>query len=387
MALLKGNDLLNKTQCNALRGIAIIAIFLHNFCHWVTPIAIWENEYNFNMSFSNKMWHYLTDGGIDIYLPIQLFSFFGHYGVAIFLFLSGWGLVMKYEREDSARSTSFQFIKYHWLKLFRLMLLGLIVSLILHTIYDMSYRENWFQHLVAQLMLCNNVLKHPNFNIIPGPYWFFGLMLEVYVIYRVIIFPFSNIKNQKWRWLKWFIPVTLVIWAIGIQMPLINRPTILSYLRYNAVVAMLPFTIGVLVARFGFPKIPKWTLVIIASVSLAGLMLVNFNYYAWLWGHLVVIVGATSFIMLFRSHNAKAQQRLNSTLKPLVWMGALSSCIFVVHPFVRVPFVKVVLLRQDPVSPTVYLWIALYIAVTILLACAYKYFLKLYPEPKLKTIN
>ena len=108
MKLLKGNDLLNANQCNALRGIAIIGIFLHNFCHWLKPGIILENEYNFNFNFSRQMWDYLTQGGIDMYLPIQFFSFFGHYGVPIFLFLSGFGLVMKYENENNEKSGAIQ---------------------------------------------------------------------------------------------------------------------------------------------------------------------------------------------------------------------------------------------------------------------------------------
>ena len=33
----------------------------------------------------------------DWNLPVHLLSFFGHYGVPVFLFLSAYGLVMKYE--------------------------------------------------------------------------------------------------------------------------------------------------------------------------------------------------------------------------------------------------------------------------------------------------
>ena len=37
---------LNRTECNALRGLAIIGIFLHNYCHWLGPI-VKENEYQY----------------------------------------------------------------------------------------------------------------------------------------------------------------------------------------------------------------------------------------------------------------------------------------------------------------------------------------------------
>ena len=38
--------ILSRPACNALRGLAIIGIFLHNYCHWLGPI-IKENEYQF----------------------------------------------------------------------------------------------------------------------------------------------------------------------------------------------------------------------------------------------------------------------------------------------------------------------------------------------------
>ena len=36
-------EFLTRAECNALRGVAIIGIFLHNFCHWL-PGIIRENE-------------------------------------------------------------------------------------------------------------------------------------------------------------------------------------------------------------------------------------------------------------------------------------------------------------------------------------------------------
>lgn len=45
--------LLSRTECAALRGLAIIGIFLHNYCHWL-GMAVKENEYTFTMSKSSS---------------------------------------------------------------------------------------------------------------------------------------------------------------------------------------------------------------------------------------------------------------------------------------------------------------------------------------------
>ena len=54
------DKMLNRTECNILRGIAIAGIVLHNYCHWLRPI-VKENEYQFNQHnvdwFNNVMAH------------------------------------------------------------------------------------------------------------------------------------------------------------------------------------------------------------------------------------------------------------------------------------------------------------------------------------------
>ena len=95
-----------------MRGIAIMAIMLHNYCHWLN-FAVKENEYQFHSDRAAAFWQSLTTP--DGMLPIQLLSFLGHYGVPVFLFLSGYGLVLKYERENEPSYRPLPFIKFHYL--------------------------------------------------------------------------------------------------------------------------------------------------------------------------------------------------------------------------------------------------------------------------------
>ena len=69
-----------------MRGIAIMAIMLHNYCHWLNG-TVRENEYKFHADRAAGMWQALTSPD-DLFLANML-SFFGHYGVPVFLFLSG----------------------------------------------------------------------------------------------------------------------------------------------------------------------------------------------------------------------------------------------------------------------------------------------------------
>ncbi len=84
---------LSLNECSAIRGIAIIMIFVHNYCRWIFSAK--ENEYQFSRERVNVLNDALSNFNWDF--PAQIFSFFGHYGVPIFLFLSAYGLVKKYE--------------------------------------------------------------------------------------------------------------------------------------------------------------------------------------------------------------------------------------------------------------------------------------------------
>ena len=111
----------------ALRGLAIIGIFLHNYCHWLNPV-VKENEYTYSQHRVDAFNHAVLHA--DALLPMHLLSFFGHYGVPIFLFLSAYGLVKKYETSapissSNTNDTGFlHFASIHFLKLFRMMIVG-----------------------------------------------------------------------------------------------------------------------------------------------------------------------------------------------------------------------------------------------------------------------
>ena len=78
------HQLLTRAECKAMRGLAIIGIFMHNYCHWLNPV-VKENEYQYFQS--NTDWFKQVLSAPDELLPMHLLSFFGHYGVPVFLFL------------------------------------------------------------------------------------------------------------------------------------------------------------------------------------------------------------------------------------------------------------------------------------------------------------
>ena len=72
-------SILTRKACNALRGLAIIGIFMHNYCHWLGPI-VKENEYQYFQH--NVDWLNQVMASMDLNLPVHLLSFFGQIGRA-----------------------------------------------------------------------------------------------------------------------------------------------------------------------------------------------------------------------------------------------------------------------------------------------------------------
>ena len=124
-------ELLTRTECTAMKGIAILGIMLHNYCHYVRDI-VRENEFTWQQSKCDRLWEVLQQP--DDLLPMHLLSFFGHYGVTVFLFLSGFGLVMKYEQSPLSEVGIWRFVRYNYLKLFRIFIVGFVLFTLLDAI-------------------------------------------------------------------------------------------------------------------------------------------------------------------------------------------------------------------------------------------------------------
>ena len=94
----------------------------------------------------------------------HLLSFFGHYGVPIFLFLSAYGLVAKYENAkplSPSQNTNtihepntFRFLCYHWLKLFRMMIVGFSAFVLVDAITEGQHHYD-VMDIVAQMGICS----------------------------------------------------------------------------------------------------------------------------------------------------------------------------------------------------------------------------------------
>ena len=370
-----GNDVekLTRTECNALRGLAIIGIFLHNYCHWLRPV-VKENEYQYIQRNVDNLYQVLQ-GSWDELFFFHILSFFGHYGVPIFLFLSAYGLTMKYEQklptgptnnqETQPKLPLFGFIKYHWLKLFRMMIVGFVAFTIVDNITKGPHLYK-VMDIIGQMGLFNNLLPHPDDVIWPGPYWFFGLMLQLYIVYRLLLY------RRHWLW-----NVGLIVLSLAIQLACDPESDALNRWRYNFIGGMLPFGAGLLYARYVRPWSTATNFVAFI-LSVLAILLMSFSYLTWYFVPLAICIASITFVKLISRLEVAIGCKSLSFMNILSWVGSISAALFVCHPITRKIFI--------PISKAGDYWtgLLLYIIASLCLAWLFKELMKKIPSPKLK---
>ena len=327
---------LSKDDNAALKGAAILMIVLHNFCHWILPVT--ENEYSFELNKSMMWLENFCNGGPHVIL--NFLSFWGHYGVAVFLFLSGFGLVRKYESPTSGTLEFLPFMKHNYLKLWKLLFIAVIIQCFID--FDI-----WNFVL---LTFASNLI--PEAELVNGPWWFFSLIIQCYCLYALCFYRKNNIRPV----IAALISLSILVIALILDAP----EDIFRYIRLNIFGWVLPFASGVIFARKRF-EIPVWG----CLVALVLFFLSEFNAFAWTIAPALVCIG---FIPLMKMVKGKIRAFLSFT-------GVISAAMFVIHPLTRNPIIYYIYDEYDFPGKE-YLCIFVYIALTYLFAYGYHRILK-----------
>jgi hypothetical protein len=231
------------------------------------------------------------------------------------------------------------------------------------------FQFHW-DNVIAQLLMYINVLPEPEKTIWPGIYWFFGLMMELYIVYRLLLY-----RRSSW------IVVALIVVCWLLQAFCDPEGDTLNRLRYNCIGGMLPFGLGIIAARVRtlrtgstFPTDSEyapygpilWLLVFVISVALVFAM--SFNFYTWLLLLPVFIIFGTI---------ALVKEMPKWMLSIVTWFGSISAAMFVAHPIARKLFITVAW-KQD-----IYDGLMLYIIAVIAISWAVKQLIDRIPQPKL----
>lgn len=302
---------MTRKECSVLRGIAIICIVLHNFCKRV-PFAVPENEYSFNLDNALLFWKTMQWDTVFI----QFFSFWGHLGVPVFVLLSGYGLALKY---DKAATLDWKtFLWKHYKKLCYPMVGGLLAYYVIMYLMAPSEYNGILdifplKKFLAQLTMTINLLPEPHKQILPGPYWYFGMTMQLYVIYLLFVYK---------RPTNWIILTATGIFVISLFLE--PYPSLLIWIKINAIGWLLPFAYGILLGRKNDDIFSRHAIILTLG-ALIVTALMSLTYYTWLLVPLSAAMLAVSIVSVI--------PHILSDIFDFV--GKISMYVFVIHPIVR----------------------------------------------------
>lgn len=192
---------ISKDDTNIIKGIGILLIVLHNFFHWISP-SPGENEFNFSPErifyFFKELYAYPGEV-INI-----LFSYFGHFGVQLFLFISGYGMTLSLLKKNMSWGG---FLVTRLKKLYPLLFTGIVVFFVYTRLVDGIYLSKYaWQELSYKTLFVHTLLPKSGMGHI-GPWWFFGLIFQLYVF-----FPFLLKIMQKYQW-KGFLGICILAYG------------------------------------------------------------------------------------------------------------------------------------------------------------------------------
>ena len=301
---------LSKEQSYFIKGLAISLIMIHNFVDKIQDIHC--NEMYFSMEYRDVFLSNVFSTSLIWYI----LSYAGWIGVPLFLFLSGYGLTKKYNAQKN-KLNSITYIKSHVIKLLKLLLPVYLLYIIIdqfcfHEIYGI-------RSILAHMTFTINLLSYGDngFYLEPGVYWFFGAILQFY-----ILFLFIRKLNCKWLCVIGIAFLCIHYFALYFA----DKDTMV-WIRQNCFGWGPSFVLGIIAAKTHITIPDRWK-------SLVGLMSFIILCISLLTKFLAPLVEISTIVLTICLLNF-------IRAKWIYFLGAISASIFVLHPFFRMVFLNV----------------------------------------------
>ncbi|MGB1210949.1 peptidoglycan/LPS O-acetylase OafA/YrhL [Lacinutrix venerupis] len=315
---MKINSILSKTDSLVIKGIGILLIISHNFLHWLKPM-IGENEFSYNSIYVENFFSSIKSNPINVLQYI--IAFLGHYGIYLFIFISGYGLTILYLNTTINYK---EFIKKRLAKLYPVFTIALIALFIYnYLIFKQEFNSNDAINFLLRFTLLANLIPKKVF-VLNGPFWFYSLIVQLY-----LLFPFLISLLKKNPRILYIISVIafIVVFLFNEQLSHINFS-----LYYNFVGHLPVFIFGIIYAVKGnvISTYLKW----MALTALIIIVLSFYNRYFWYLSGLSVLILFLYLFTYFKKYNFSKK-----VLNFIIYTGGLSYYLFAVHGFIRKPWV------------------------------------------------
>lgn len=313
---------LTRADASVIKALAILMIVAHNYFHQVKPFP-GENEMAFHAETFWKMVFQIAEHPFDAFHPIA--SFFGHYGVHIFLFMSGYGLTKKalgyVQKHGGISWTDLWKVSLNQIaKIVSLTLVGVsILCLYKYIAWGTLLDEEFFTKYLVFLTFTEN-LRPGDFGYFVSVWWFMALIVQFYLLFPII---FKGLSRHAYLTLS--IGVVCQLLAVSIYEPLLEQHVLVYATPLGQ---MVLFMLGGYLAMGR--RLSRW--IVLPLVVVLPLTFIDPNFF-----HLS-FVAVTVFLMLAYG---LLRERLIAS-KTLLWIGGMSMFIYIVHGDLRWQVIPVV---------------------------------------------
>ena len=172
---------LSKNESNLIKGISILLIIFHNYFHIIPP-SPGENQFSFSALNFERFRQLLIADPFSIIRYIL--AYFGHYGVQMFIFISGYGLYISIKNREIPY---FKFLGDRVKKLYPTLLIIVIFLLVVIPIWEKGINPRTIKSLLLKLTLLFNFIPGEAMSV-TGPFWFFSLIFQLYIIFAFLVY-------------------------------------------------------------------------------------------------------------------------------------------------------------------------------------------------------
>ena len=356
----------SKDDSLIIKGLAILTIMLHNLFHWVPPFT-GENEFSFAAERVSLFTNLLTKQP-QHFINIA-FSFLGHFGVQVFIMISGYGLTKSMLNKPQNWAP---FMGSRLKKIYPLLIVAILAYTATTFIItkQMPAFDVW-REICRKLLLIHTLIPNSGLSVC-GPWWFFGLIVQLYVLFPILL-HMTKLYGTK------TLAITIVLSYIWIFTALYNydhpKGDLLS--MQNSIGHLPEFCFGIWLALTP-RKISNWWL--LPALIVFGLGNIYQSFYPFTFLAVCIV-----FVIIYDIVRKPITSHV-IVRRPIAFLGSVSMFLFAVHGFLREPFLNLASSSNAAIGLlAAIMFIATSIAIAIVIRPLYNLIVKMFDKIKSPT--
>ena len=295
-------------------------ILFHNFFHWIPPMDSMENEFHLSQNYVWEFFRSFADYPGE-FINI-LFSYLGHYGVEIFIFISGYGLAKSFMHKEK---TWGRFMCDRLKKLYPMLLIGIVIYFFSRISMNYALLSNSELKSILYKLLFIQIFIPGETMTINGPWWFFGLIIQLYIFFP-LLYKFISKYGFKAFALISIASYLFVYYALN-NWHLTGGLTVMQHC-----IAHFPeFCLGIYLSKKENISVSIWAFLIALTIFVLG------NFYEAFFP--LTFLSVTYILIYLFVKVISWDPKPTMIRRVMIYIGSISMMIFVIHGMFRWQFV------------------------------------------------